>query len=206
MLSLAACKDSDGEVDEFDDWQNRNVAYFMDVRGRALDSIRQAKNMYGEDWEGQCNWKTYLSYSLDETVPNRAIDSIYVQVLRKGTGDVSPFATDSCRIFYRGRLIPTANYPEGMVYSHPGQSSKFEDVFDRRTAVPTLRKAASFERGVCTALIRMRVGDRWRVYIPYPLGYGVSTEHENIPAYSTLVYEVELVAFYRNGSNVPSWN
>ena len=42
------------------------------------------------------------------------------------------------------------------------------------------------------ALQEMRVGDRWIIYIPYNLGYG-NRASGPIPAFSTLIFEVELL-------------
>ena len=40
--------------------------------------------------------------------------------------------------------------------------------------------------------LRMHPGSRWIVYIPYTMGYGTRTSGP-IPAYSTLIFEVELL-------------
>ena len=42
------------------------------------------------------------------------------------------------------------------------------------------------------ALQRMRAGDKWIIYIPYTMGYGTRASGP-IPAFSTLVFEVELL-------------
>jgi peptidylprolyl isomerase len=42
------------------------------------------------------------------------------------------------------------------------------------------------------ALQEMRVGDRWIIYIPYNFGYG-NRASGPIPAFSTLIFEVELL-------------
>ena len=42
------------------------------------------------------------------------------------------------------------------------------------------------------ALQKMHVGDKWIIYIPYTMGYG-NKSVDSIPAYSTLVFEVELL-------------
>ena len=42
------------------------------------------------------------------------------------------------------------------------------------------------------ALQEMRVGDRWIIYIPYNFGYG-NRASAPIPAFSTLIFEVELL-------------
>ena len=43
------------------------------------------------------------------------------------------------------------------------------------------------------ALTQMHIGDHWIIYIPYQVGYG-TRDNGPIPAYSTLIFEVELVA------------
>ena len=42
------------------------------------------------------------------------------------------------------------------------------------------------------ALQRMHVGDHWIVYIPYAMGYGTRSSGP-IPAFSTLVFDVQLL-------------
>jgi FKBP-type peptidyl-prolyl cis-trans isomerase FklB len=58
--------------------------------------------------------------------------------------------------------------------------------------------------GFSTALQNMHIGDRWLVYIPYTLGYG-TTDSGTIPAYSTLVFDITLLAYYHPGATIPTW-
>lgn len=202
---MSSCKDDDGDEEEYANWQSRNDAYFGSIRTLALDSIRQAKTRYGNSWTAHCNWRSYLCYSLDSTITNKSTDSIYVEIIRRGNGAGCPLSTDSCRLYYRGRLIPSASYPEGYVFDHTGQSSKFEKVFDHKTAVPGLIRPSTSVKGFGTALQNMHIGDLWRVYIPYTLGYNTAGSN-SVPAYSTLIFEIELYAYYRSGVNVPVWH
>ena len=55
--------------------------------------------------------------------------------------------------------------------------------------------------GFGTALQYMHIGDRWQVIIPQQLAYGSSTTPG--AAYSTLVFDVTLVAYYR--ANDVTW-
>ena len=202
---FASCSDDNEEPDEYENWEVRNDAYFNHIRQLAQDSIRQAKNAHGDRWRDYSNWMAFLSYSLDSTIVNESTDSIYVQVLKRGSGPGCPLSSDSCRIFYRGRLIPSESYPEGYVFAHSGQSSKFEEIFNANTSVPTIMRPSTAVKGFGTAMQNMHVGDRWRVYIPAELAYG-STSTSAIPAHSTLIFELELLAYYRKGTGVPSWN
>ena len=48
-------------------------------------------------------------------------------------------------------------------------------------------------KGVQVALQNMAVGDKWEVVIPWQMGYKRYSFSSVIPAYSTLVFEIELV-------------
>ena len=205
MPLLTSCKDDESEENtEFSDWQARNDAYFASIRTTALQAIREAKNAYGNDWADHCNWRAYLCYSLDESVAGAATDSIFVEILERGTGSGCPLSTDSVRVFFMGRLIPSESYPEGFVFSHSGQSSKREDIFNAKTSVPAALRPTGAVRGLGTALQKMHIGDFWRVYVPYALGYN-SEERTGIPAYSTLIFDTQLVSYYRRGTSIDPW-
>lgn len=45
--------------------------------------------------------------------------------------------------------------------------------------------------GWTLAIERMHIGDKWKVYIPYYQGYGISS-NDNVPAYSTLIFTIKL--------------
>lgn len=49
--------------------------------------------------------------------------------------------------------------------------------------------------GWIIAMSRMCVGDKWEVYIPSEMGYGKFSQ-PGIPAYSTLIFEIELLNIF----------
>lgn len=91
------------------------------------------------------------------------------------------------------------------VFDHSGLYEDFERVFNPATARPITMAVSSSIRGMATALQHMHIGDLWRIYVPYQLGYS-STAQDEIPAYSTLIFEVQLKAYCRKGSSLPEWN
>ena len=184
MSVFASCSEEDNTVEEFPDWRNRNETYFSDIWNTAkLNS------------DG--SWKTFLSYALEDTIPTTSDDYIAVKVLREGTGSGCPMFTDSVKVNYRGRLIPSTSYPEGYVFDQ-----SYIGEYNPATALPSTMYVGGTVDGFATALQHMHIGDYWRVYIPYTLGYG-SSDSDVIPAYSTLIFDVELVAYYRAGVDVP---
>ncbi len=204
---LLSCKDSDDEgSNEFSNWKSRNEAYFESVRNNAVSEIRKAKNIYQDDWVRHCEWRAYQSYSLSQgTTANGMYDSIYVKILKTGEGSGCPLSTDSVRVFYAGRLMPSDNWPEGMLFDHSGQSNIMENIFNHQTGAPSAFLVSGQVRGFATALQYMHIGDLWQIYIPCKLGYD-SSASGSVPAFSTLVFNVELLQYARAGNRLPVWN
>ena len=67
----------------------------------------------------------------------------------------------------------------------------FDNSYERNC--PDALRLSDVIEGWQVALQKMHVGDKWIIYIPYTLGYG-NKNTDSIPAYSTLVFEVELLA------------
>ena len=72
---------------------------------------------------------------------------------------------------------------------------------DIRTLPPPTRatlKISGVVDGMATALLKMRAGDHWMVYIPFTLGYGKTQKSgSSIPAYSNLIFDVRMVDICR---------
>ena len=100
---------------------------------------------------------------------------IYYKVLETGTGTVFPNVRSIVTVHYKGSLI---------------DGREFDNSYER-TCPDALRLSDVIE-GWQGALQKMHVGDKWIIYIPYAMGYGIKS-FDSIPAYSTLVFEVELL-------------
>ena len=97
------------------------------------------------------------------------------KVLVKGEGEV-PQTTDKVKVNYEGRLI------DGTVF----------DASSKHGSEPATFQPNQVIRGWTEALTMMPVGSKWQLYIPQELGYG-ERQAGNIPPYSTLIFDVELV-------------
>lgn len=98
------------------------------------------------------------------------------EVLTKGTGTVSPKATDTVKVHYHGTLL------NGKV---------FDSSVQRRE--PISFPLNQVIKGWTEGLQLMKVGDKFKFEIPPNLGYGSYSPAPSIPPNSTLVFEVELL-------------
>ena len=180
-LSVCACSEENTEEDEYANWQERNEGTT-------------------DRWAILANNGTYqkiLTYTKDASTPGLTNgDYIYYEVLERGEGTESPIFTDSVRVAYRGRFIPTTNYSEGYVFDQT-----YLGDFDWKTANMTDFVASGVVEGFSTAVMNMHAGDRWRVYIPYQLGYG-STTQNGVQGYSNLTFDIALKAFWHPGEQM----
>lgn len=200
-----ACGETEEENLEFDNWEARNIQYFRDTLALANRQVAAAKAQWGDDWEAHCDWRVYPSYCVTEGGVVTWKDSIAVHVIEHGTGSGCPLYTDSVRVTYAGRLIPSPSYPTtGYLFDHSGMSNKLQDIMDTRFESPAAFKVSNLVEGFTTALMHMHINDYWRVFIPANMGYGDSGT-DNIPGYSNLIFDMRLKAYYRVGSTPGVW-
>lgn len=180
---LTSCSESNDEVEEYPNWQATNEQ-FIDKQYAAAKALADG---------GDTSWKVIRSWSLEENVATHSYDHIIVNVLNNGTGSGCPLYTDSVKVHYSGRLLPSTSYPEGYQFD-----KSWTGDFHEATAKPAKFAVSGVVIGFATALQHMHIGDKWRVYIPYQLGYGSTSS--TIEPYSTLIFDMELVAYYRANS------
>ena len=101
---------------------------------------------------------------------------VLCKILQQGTGERSPRGNDVITVHYKGSLI------NGKV---------FDSSYER--GYPEAFRLNELITGWQIALTQMHVGDKWIVYIPWEVGYG-KKGNGPIPGYSTLVFEMELIA------------
>lgn len=177
LIGLTSCEEV-SEDGEFDNWQERNVQ-FVD----SIAAVARA-NVYDD-------WKVFLVEGLDTAKVWDNGYYVYCQVIEEGNGTAHPLFTDSVLVNYSGRLIPSATYPDGYKFD-----SSYSGEFNPSFNVPVGMPLSGTVPGFYTAVQKMVSGDTWKVYIPYQLGYGVDGT-SGIPGYSTLVFDINLVSFYR---------
>lgn len=184
-----SCSESASDDDEYANWQQRNEQYLASV---VNDSLKQP------------GWQRIKNYTLNPDTEGKTTEYIYVKVIESGDpAGERPAFTDSVRVAYQGRLIPSASYPEGKVFD----GTVFGTYNNKTNAnAKFLISNSTLINGFSTALQHMRRGDHWRVYIPTELAYGASGSGTNIPAYSLLVFEMTLIDISPAGETMPVWS
>ena len=97
------------------------------------------------------------------------------QILSEGEGK-SPTNADRVTVHYTGKLTDGTEFDSSI-----------------RRGQPATFRVDQVISGWTEALQLMQEGDKWILYIPYSLGYGERGSPPQIPPFSTLIFEVELM-------------
>lgn len=191
VLSMAfvSCSENVNDNEEYANWQNVNDAAFNDSINLAQQRISAGDTLY----------KIYNVWSINDTIKTANTNKIVVHVINSGKGSGCPLYTDSVKVHYSGRLLPSASYPKGKVFDQSWQGE-----YNLQTNRARVMAVNTLTDGFATALQHMHIGDRWLVTVPYNLGYGTTGyTSAGIPAYSALVFDITLVAYSRVGTALP---
>ena len=103
------------------------------------------------------------------------------EVLKQGTGP-KPAATDSVTCHYRGYFLTGGE--------------DFDNSYKR--GQPITFSLSGVIRGWTEGLQLMNEGSKYRLFVPYKLGYG-AMDYMSIPGGSMLIFEVELIKVIKKG-------
>jgi len=185
LCGLSSCSEENTGEEEYANWQARNELFLASI---ATDSMQNG------------GWERYKKYSLDQTTEGKASEYVYVKKIdHSGESTVMPNFTDSVRVIYQGRLLPSKSYSQGYVFD-----GTVNGEYSVKTAYTSRQLVSNMIDGYSTALQHMTVGDHWRIYIPSELGYGVSGSTK-IPGYSVLIFEVTLLDVSPAGQVMKPW-
>ncbi|MCT1526392.1 FKBP-type peptidyl-prolyl cis-trans isomerase [Sphingobacterium hotanense] len=138
--------------------------------------IRSGLNRLGEEKiaKTKAASQAYLDQNKKKPGVITTAEGLQYQVLQEGTG-LHPKPNDMVVVHYRGTLA------DGTVFDNSYERNEPLDIEIGRT-IP----------GWIIGIPTMKVGGKTRFVIPYDLGYGERSSGP-IPAYSTLIFEVELL-------------
>jgi len=171
----------------------KNLRYLLTIFGLITILGACSNNNDIDAWK-EANTNAYDAITKDPSYRSLQTETgptgVYYKVINSGTGTEYPLQTSSVKVFYKG------TYYDGTVF----------DSGTGDTGVPAEFQLSGQNtiRGFSFALQNMVVGDKWEIWIPYYLGYGISgytvTDYYTgsyqtlVKGYTTLIFEVELVS------------
>ena len=104
------------------------------------------------------------------------LSGLQYEVIREGAGE-KPALADTVTVHYKGQL---------------SNGNVFDSSYDRGepATFPLDRVIQGWQEG----LQLMSVGAHYRIYVPHELGYGERGAGQDIPPYSPLIFDVELIS------------
>lgn len=121
--------------------------------------------------------RAFLEEVAQQPATRHLREGVMYQIIQKGSQHgVSPQLRNVVSVYYKGTLV------NGKVFDDNTRQEHL-DAFRLRDLI----------RGWQIALTHMKVGDKWRIFIPAEAGYG-KIPTPGIPKHSTLIFEIQLVA------------
>jgi FKBP-type peptidyl-prolyl cis-trans isomerase FklB len=139
-------------------------------RSAALAEIREKR--------AQENLEKSQAFLAENALKNGVVtleSGLQYRVVQAGEGK-TPQTTDKVLVNYRGTFI---------------DGGEFDSSYGR--GKPSSLRVSKVIKGWREALLRMKEGDRWELYIPPDLAYGKRGRGKQIPPNSALIFEVELL-------------
>ncbi len=156
---------------------------------RALNTRLRAKNMAAMKKlaaKDTLAGKAFLAANKTKKGVITLPDGLQYQIIKKGSGAV-PTLNDRVTVNYRGSLI------DGRVFDSSYKRGK-----------PATFRLRGVIKGWSEALQHMRVGGKYKVFIPSELAYGPRGRGRVIPPNSTLIFDIDLLDIQANAPKTPA--
>jgi FKBP-type peptidyl-prolyl cis-trans isomerase FklB len=170
-LLLQGFKDAMAEQTPALDEQQRRAA-LAELQKGTVAHQQMMKNELAEKnlWEG----KAFLNKNRQQPGVISSISGLQYKVLNAGAGK-RPTLQDTVTVHYRGRLL---------------DGTEFDSSYKR--GQPATFPVQGVIRGWTEALLMMKPGAKWQLFIPPDLAYGPNGNH-GIGPNATLIFDVELI-------------
>lgn len=119
--------------------------------------------------------ETFLAQNKTKPGIKTTASGLQYEVLTEGTG-AQPKTTDKVTVHYKGTLLNGFEFDSSYKRNEPTS-------FGLNQVIP----------GWTEGVALMKEGGKYRFFIPYQLAYGARGAGQDIPPYSTLIFEVELI-------------
>lgn len=119
--------------------------------------------------------ETFLAQNKTKPGVKTTASGLQYEVITQGTG-AQPKATDQVTVHYKGTLLNGTEFDSSYKREQPA-------TFGLNEVIP----------GWTEGVQLMKEGAKYRFFIPYKLAYGPRGMGNDIPPFSTLIFEVELI-------------
>lgn len=150
----------------------------MEEMQTAVQSF-QTQQMEAREAIARDNLRAGQSFLADNRAKSGVVETdsgLQYQVIEEGSGK-QPADTDTVRVHYRGTLINGTEFDSSHSRGEPA-------TFPVNAVIPGWREV----------LPLMKVGAKWKVFIPADLAYGERGAGANIGPNETLLFDIELLA------------
>jgi len=152
---------------------DRDIMHSQTYSHAKMDEIREANKLirYADMISAS---EKFLSENKSKEGVKTTSSGLQYKIITEGKGNI-PGERSRVKVYYRGTLV------DGTEFDSTNKSNG-----------PSTFRVGQVIKGWTEALQLMPVGSKWELYVPQDLAYG-SREQSNIPPYSTLIFEIELV-------------
>jgi FKBP-type peptidyl-prolyl cis-trans isomerase len=155
-------------------WSDEQLDAALQRFGREMQqkiAMRNQRDAARNSKEAQ----TFLAQNAKREGVQTTASGLQYRVLKQGNGP-SPTLNDTVRCHYRGVLLDGTEFDSSARHGGPAEFP-VNGVID----------------GWTEALQKMKVGDKWQLFVPPNLAYGMKPPGPPIEANSLLVFEIELL-------------
>lgn len=103
-------------------------------------------------------------------------NDLQYKIITEGTGEI-PKREDTVSVNFRGTFVDGTEFDSSA-----------------KTGKPATFRVGGVIKGWTEALIQMKTGAKWQLFIPYDLAYGEMGRPPNIPPAATLLFDIELLS------------
>ena len=161
----------------FKDVANNNPAFDSETASRIIEEFFSAREEEKKDEQLKME-KEFFAKNAKENGVISLESGLQYKIIKQGKENgLTPTDEDGVNIYYEGKLI------DGTV---------FDSSFDSEE--PTKLTLDYIIPGLAEGLKLMKEGAEYIFYIPQDLAYGEYSPSEEIPAYSPMIFDVELVS------------
>jgi FKBP-type peptidyl-prolyl cis-trans isomerase FklB len=146
----------------------------LDALGRAAQAHKQLSQQSAGE-KNKREGEAFLAGNKTKAGVTATSSGLQYQILRSGTG-ATPKATDTVKVHYEGTLL------DGKVFDSSIKRNE-----------PAVFPVNGVIAGWTEAMQLMKVGDKWRLFIPAELAYGGRGAGNVIGPNAVLIFDVELL-------------